>query len=804
MKGLPLLLIALFLLASAAYVRAGEAGVSDQLFSGENLQYDFALGLLRRGLHKEAAAEFGKFLTQYPQSARAPEALLNRAEAFFAAAEYPLAARDYYDYVVRNKPDSLWPRLRYGICLYEMTRYADAVKALEPLVAAAKDKKDEAAFSALYYTGMSQQKLGQLVPARENLLRVEGGNLRPLALYALAESYLAGKEYENAAKYFGMVGTDFPEHTLAQKARLARGNALRLAGKLEESGADFGKLLESDDPAVRIRAQYALAWTNQDNGKPEEARRLAQEVLKSPGGGEFHPGAHYLLGTIAFNAGDFKTARTHFTASLEAEKSGGEFAPRAALARCWTLYRLKEYDSALGAIKEMRAGFADYAPQELAYLAGRCLLEAERFNEAGNEFRTARAIKGGREEQAAYEMALALERAGDNPAAAEAFAYFTENFPQSGFYPAALGGLGQTLMAQGRYEAAVPVYTQLLAHKGLGEEQARQALSNKAICYYYLKQYDNMALSYEHLLKDYPQSPQAAQALFWLGWHDSSEKKYLEAAKRYGELLRRFPQDALAPRAQYYMGAAYLHGGEETKAAETFYALARSGRAPIDGRELLWLGQFFYGAGAKDKAAEVYRITIAQEKRPSLVLAVARRGLGQINLDAQDWTAARENYEALEKLLGKDGGLSIPDAQRDIAAALRNEAYYAQAVCLREQGDTPAARAMLERVNVAGDDPFSARVFFERGMLDLAGGEHKKALENLMRVGLLVEDQELAGRALLKAAEASLALKDKDKARICYEELAGKFEGSYGKLYPDSPYVAEGKKLLEKLEKGGE
>ena len=82
--------------------------------------YDFALGLLKRGLNSEAAVEFAKFLARYPNSEKYNPALLNRAEALFNARDFTNAARTYYDYLTRSRSTDRAPRLRYGICLYEL------------------------------------------------------------------------------------------------------------------------------------------------------------------------------------------------------------------------------------------------------------------------------------------------------------------------------------------------------------------------------------------------------------------------------------------------------------------------------------------------------------------------------------------------------------------------------------------------------------------------------------------------------------------------------------------------------------
>lgn len=755
-------------------------------FSEENMQFDFALGLLRRGLGKEAAAEFTKYIAAYSQSPRLTLAYLHRAEAFFTAGQFQPAAQDYHRYLSANKAIAdAGPLLRYGICLFELKDYAAAAGILD---AVTRREPDEHTPSALYYAGICKQKLGQAREARGLLARVTAGSFRPLALYALAESHLDAKEYDAAADLFRQVTRDFPAHALAAKAQLARANALRLAGKLAESGADFQPLLASADPAVRMRAEYGLAWTEFGNHAPQKAQTLARKITQDAAAAEFHPGAWYLLGSIAFADKQYPEAIDCF-----GRVGPGDFAAKAALARGWALYETKDHAGALRQAQQAAQAYPAFPADEYAYLAGRCQMELNQFPAAAQLLLTAREAKGERQERAAYELGLAYEQAGSFGAAAEVFAYYVEHFPSGAQIMDGYAGLGRTLMAGRRYEAAIPVYATLLARTDLAPEAREAALSRQAVCYYYLKQYDNMARSYQQVLQTFPQRPAAGEALFWLAWYDSTQKKYREAAARYDDLLKRFPDHALAAKARYYLGSALLHGGQEEQAAEVFYALAlaqpatpdKAGPA-LDSRELLWLGQYLSDHAQGEKAKAVFNLLLQREK-PGLVRAVTLRGLAGVLRHNKDYPAALTEYNALLKLLGEI------DGQPGILAALKNDALYGAAICLRETGKLELARANLDRIAAGADDPFMAKVYYERGLLEFAAQNYAKAAESLMRVGLLVDDEELAGQALLKAGEACEKAGDAQKAQICWDELAGKLDGSYGKVYPGNRYTAAGK-----------
>ncbi len=776
----------LFLMLSCGFVFTTVAGknlrASEQKFSEESISYDFALGLLKRGLNSEAAVEFAKFLARYPNSEKYNPALLNRAEALFNARDFTNAARTYYDYLTRSRSTDRAPRLRYGICLYELKEYQSALETLQPLL---KDK-DQISQSATYYYALSLQKTGDKTQAGKLLLEVNSKNLRPLALYSLAEILLEDKKYKEAANYLGELIEQYPDHHLREKARLVRANALRLGGELAASSGDFNMLLDSPDPKLRLRARYGLAWSLYGEDKLAQAKAQLAEISKDPK--EFAGGANYLLGSIAFKEKDYLNATEYYK-----KVTTGEFAPKAGLASAWAYYNNKNYASTINQITAISEKFPDFAEQELHYLAGRALWQLTKFKEAADEFSYALKFKGERSKQAAYELALALQQSGQYQPAADAFNSFITNYPDDKELTlSARAGLGSTLMQQGRYEATIPVYISLIKETPENNPQRPSFLSRLAVCYYYLKQYKNMALTYQKLLNQYPNDPQIPDALFWLGWQGNNSANYNQAIKYFTTLMQKYPTSKLTPKGKYFLGLTYLKAGDNKNAANIFYEIATGNKQKINEQELLWLAQYFSAQANYDKAKTIYNLLLKGDNK-SLIYAVALRGTAQIYQKQQLWQQSFDSFQKLLEATAKVQG------KTEIISALKNEAYFGIALSLRHLKKYQQARAALDKIKIADDDPFAARIFYELGFLDFVEDNYQSAVSNLMRVGLLVEDEELAGSALLKAAEACEKLNDTAKAKICYQELAGNFEGSYGRIFPKSRYTQTGKEKLKNL-----
>lgn len=763
-------------------------------FSEENLQFDFALGLLRRNLYAEAVTEFRKFLTLHPGSARAVEALRLRGDAAYGQHDYAAAAADYYQFL-QKKPELDIPlRLRYAICLYELKRPGDTLQTLHPLLPLTEQEENRAHAPAVnYYLALALRDTGDAAGAAKHFQTVadipEPSAFTPLALYALGESNRKQRQHELAAACFARLAKEFPAHELASAARLAESDALRQGGMRERSIARFRELVNSPDGVIRARARYGLAGALAEAGIPEEAALHAQEVLNDPAAGEFHDGARYLLAAQHF------AMQKYAEAAQEADRVNpdGQFAEGAAVTRAWALYRLGRFPEAAARAQQ---GMEKYPNNEdFPYLAGRALWETQKYAEAADAFTAARdralKIQGKRGESAALEAAMAWEKAGRPEEAVTLYQWLQQHYPDGATKNDRRCGLGRALMAAGRHEAALPVWEDCARDTAMPKEKQESALFQQAAAYYYLKQYGNLRTACTRLLELFPDGKNAPDALYWLAWRDMEDKLYENALNRYREFGKRHPQHKLAPKARYYAGAALLKLGREDETATAFYEIVRDGGA-LEGRELLWLAAKL-GERPDTAPAEEIFAQLLQRKEDPMLRTVARLGRAKLRRRQQKWDAAiADSRAALAELTNLD-------AKAEVSGALANEANFGLAVALRENGQLALAEKTLDAVRVAPDDPFTAQLHFERGSLALAAGKHAEAAELLLRVGLLSADEELAGKALWLAAEACTRNGDAKRARICYDELSGTAPGTFGALHPQNSLVARAKEELAKL-----
>jgi len=91
---------------------------------------------------------------------------------------------------------------------------------------------------------------------------------------------------------------------------------------------------------------------------------------------------------------------------------------------------------------------------------------------------------------------------------------------------------------------------------------------------------DNTITALQRLLRDYPDSPHAAQAHYWLGDCHDRLQNHGKAVPHYQTIISRYPDHAIADRAQLRLGRAYEAQGYFTLARITYEALSQRSQDP--------------------------------------------------------------------------------------------------------------------------------------------------------------------------------------------------------------------------------
>lgn len=763
--------------------------------SPATLQYEFAAGLLRKGLFADAVVETTRFLEAYPEDRRALDVRFFRAEAHYARGSFQDAGQDYYRVLKMdaNPGRTTLARVRYGACLFELGRFEDAARVLAPMIRT-DDTPPDRMQPALYYYGRSLLQTGHTEEGIRILEQVRDPVLHPLALYAAGDAHAAQEDTRAAAVLFRRVASEWPDHPLASQARLREGESLRAAGSLEEAAQVYRRILHATpvEDETRRNALLGLAWVRLEQSDFAQVLTLAAQ-LRDAGDPALHPVAHHLTGLAHFQQESYPQAVEAF-----AQVTEGELALPSRLKSAWAWYLLGKADEAAASLREYDTLHPERGTGESAYLAGRIASARKAWDDAIPAFEKAQRMRGSFQSRALYEYALALEQAERIDEAILAYQNAMERDPDHPQTEAMLVGAGRLLMRQKRYEPALRMYLRIGARESTADALRQHALNQQAICYYWLGQFENMRTTYEQLLERFPQGDAAPEALYWLGWQYNRAGDHDDAIQTYRRLLAHFPDHALVSKTRYALAAAYFRHAKPDAAAGILLELAKSADASlIADKEMLWLGQHLVAEEAWAEADRVYAQLLARNPG-GMLQAVTLHHQAEVKRQTASYDEALALYRQLLRFL--DTFQPMDRTEAGFVRSLQNEGRHGAAICLRMEGTYDEARAMLDAIEVRAGDPFVALVHFERGLLEKAAGRPRIAAEHLMRVGLLMEDAALAGEALLRAGEACLEAGDINKARVCFEELAGVGEESYGQRYPESPFRDEGIKALAALD----
>ena len=91
---------------------------------------------------------------------------------------------------------------------------------------------------------------------------------------------------------------------------------------------------------------------------------------------------------------------------------------------------------------------------------------------------------------------------------------------------------------------------------------------------------DKAIAALKKLVQDYPNSPHAAEAYYWLGDSYDRLQDYGKAIPHYQTVISRYPNHAIADKAQLRLGRAYEAQGYFTLARITYEALSQQSQDP--------------------------------------------------------------------------------------------------------------------------------------------------------------------------------------------------------------------------------
>lgn len=613
-------------------------------------------------------------------------------------------------------------------------------------------------------------------------------------LFALGRLNSIRGEWGAAAEHLAALAEEFPQSRYERKAAYLlafsryKTGATRSALSGIEQLFQQGKEGELYGQLLRLKSRLHVRL-----GETEQALNVLNEYLP------LYPddtGAYVDMARIRFSREEYRqvleTAERFATGTdATAEENPDHFTLMRYMEGLSRL-ALGEVERATDTLEELRGAgiqtetYRSIAPHLQFYLGwayyetGALDRAGERFTALINEF-----PDHPRAPRAQYYAGWAAYAAGEYEEAAGFFAGYGKNAREEAARDRGSFMHAQSLAAAGEREDALVVY------RSLFQDSPESPFADDAL-YEYATQLEKTGRSREaveshlRLYRQYPESPLAEEALYSRGEVLYDLKSWEEARDAFYEHRAAFPEGELVPLSLYWGGKAAENNGEPYGAALLWEKLVEEHRdSPMHSDALGELAVLYGEQGEYEKALEHY--TLLRSLYPDKAAEV---GAGaRIETLKRVLRGESEREAQLQVTFEQEG--TGTEAGRQAALELAKMYLY------RHSAEEERARRMLETlIDEAPDSGSGVRALYYLGEYYMKRGEWAQAARKYFDAALSQSgDRDFTARCMYRAAESAARAGDTTGAR----RMIGRLESEF----PDSQWVREGSKLLQRFEQQG-
>jgi len=812
----------------AALALAGPAAAQDATPQTDaDLQLEFAEKLFQIKVYKTAAAEYRRFLKDYPKDAQSEEARYKLALCHAKLGGPDNGKKALAELAILRKAFPNGKRLQDGLFRAAHIRYVlgdhkDVVAGLGEL--AKLDVRADLKIPMHHFLGRAHYDLAQFPQALKHLTVVAAApkqtELRPFALIVLADLHLKTKSLEKSAATLQVLLRDYPALAMADEMRVKLGEARLALREFAEALAAYktvGAGGAYGDAAAAGKARALLGLERYDDAIAVCTAVIARFKETAATKGLMLPEqCLYVTGLAHFNKGQYAPAAAAF-ARLLAKVRQGPMAEDGSYKLCWSYYRQGPAlaKQLVAACVTFRRSFpASKWAGQIVFLTAEGHLSLKDYANAVILYEQIDA-KDANYADALYRIAYCHHKQGKPTDAARAYDLFVAKFGTHPKTAAALAGAAGLYQAAGRFQEAADRYARYLAAAPQGSE-AEEALYQRGICLAKLSQFDHMASAFQAYTKRFPNGKRAPKAFWWLGRHfriraDSFTEKGVdpEAAKEYAAAIEAFkaatalggvnrdPSLLASAECSHSLGKsqarraaaalAKVNGAADGRkeklkkeaadleklASASFQQAARGfldviTRRPdllADEPVYLWAGAFFREYGDVKSAIKVFKAYLAK------------------------FTKSQRADAALYQLARLSGELTPPDHKAVITycdqlltrhpkskLALQTKSAKAEALYLLRK--YAAAEKLYLEVSQRGAGVLKVGAVLKLGHIGFARKEYAAAARYFAEIGLLYDDPQFASEALYFAGKANFLLKDAPEGVKFWQQLLSRYPTS--------------------------
>ncbi|HEX5651528.1 MAG TPA: tetratricopeptide repeat protein [Chitinophagaceae bacterium] len=640
--------------------------------------------------------------------------------AHFERKEYAMALPYLEDYVRRSQKVRREDLYELSYSYYQANQLTKAIEGFKQL----SGKDDSLSQHSMYLLGDAYLKTGQKSNARNAFLFCASNSSNPtqkeISRFQYAKlSYELGYQDESLNSLRAFLN-DYPNSDYNTEAKDLLVAVLTSTNNYRDALALLEDMSNPTPNAKRLypRILYGRATEYINDGQLDEADALLDKALKDPNNAPVLPLIHFWKGEIAYRNNNLDNAIKHYNAYVSAgSPASGDANPNHVRYNLGYAYLRKENYAAAQSFFEPLAKNPALNSNELtqdAYIrTADVLFMQKEYNRAKTMYDNVIRFSWPAEDYATFQNAMI---AGIRSTSEKITLLNTMNrkFPTSSLVTDANMEVANTYMADERFREALPFLNNVL--KGDGNNSLKpQAYLKLGIAYYNLNNNSEALKQYKTLINQYPNSPEAGDAL------DNVKSIYVEDGKpgEYADFMRqagrpisvdtedsltyfaaetqyqngninaaltgfnkyleRFPDGVYSLDADFYSAEIYNSKKDWNNALRGYEAVAADAPNTYAERAILAAARVnFFEVKNYNKAENYYgqlkQLTGNQENRLE-----AMRGLLRSQYQLQKWTEAVENA----KELTNEKGSSTDDkalANMAIAKSYQVEGQYDLAI----------------------------------------------------------------------------------------------------------------------------
>ena len=739
----------------------GQAAVSPE----EN-QFNLANDFYDRKEYTQAAAEYERYLGQFPDGKHRQAALWWVGEAY-RLLKRPAAARSSYQNLVVafQEGEFVGPAaLRLASMDYEDKDYATALPLFRKSAGLAKN--DEVRLISRYYEAVCLEQLDRRDETREvyeEILAVTKDNpYRDDARLALASMAVNDKHYNEAFKQYEALSREAARPGLQADASYKAGLLARDLGQNDAASVLYARAIGLPGASASVRADAMLAQLHllYDTNKYKPLVD-AYPGMKPAMSAAQQPEAMLLTANAQRQLGKHAEARAIYDDILKQFPR----APQAAEARYQRIISLYA-DNDPNFVKEaddfILANTEPVKTDQVRLMKADTLFKKGDYDGAALSYGTidsSNSLPPKYRAEAAYRLGYCYAQARQPEKTVTAFTKFLNAFPEHPFAAKALTQRGVAYENLKDYPHALKDFDEIIVeHRDAKERE--MALQQKAAILGQQGDPKASADAFRTLLKEYPKTEAAGTAHFYIASSLFDAKDYEGAAKELEAARKDNPKDYGSKASLRLILCEYeLKDAKKLAGEVDAYQKART-QPGVPPSVLGWLGEQEYDA--KDFDGAERHLTGATEaagdKPPETWLMLARARLTQGKYDGA--LAASGKFLA---------GSSPEPATRAAGLLAQGEAQ----VGLKKYDD--AQKSVDEAQQLQPEGVLNAKARMLGGRISFDQGKYEAAAKTYLSVSVLYDDVEITPEALKQAAQAFEKAGQNAEAKKASDELKSRF-----------------------------